>query len=232
MKLNNQINKTYLEATKNWKSLIDLKETKKITSLLNNGTFKITREEYDSLDKSSERVHYYFGIINTELYVFIIDSNNDAKKDHSKVIIKQFSYGIDTSSLVKVNITDEELEVSTKEYLKRLHNWNLFSFNWIEDQLNSNIFFEAISSPFKDLSRIFEKSKVSNIYPFFGLHHEDNLLGVSLDKDFSKYKLDFYCSYICSENLGKDLNLDIIWPVYSDNKKNINQDTIYSLFND
>lgn len=225
------INKTYLQATKNWKSLIDLKETQKITHLLNNGTFAITRKEYESFDKSSERIHYYFGIINTGLYVFIIDSENDGAKNHSKVLVKKLTYGVDISTLANVK-NDSTSEVSVENFLRSVFNWNLLSYNWIEDKLNNDSLFEGISNPKIDLETEFKDPKIQKVYHFLGLHHEDKekRINAEVDSNISKYKLDLFCTYVCKKDNGNEQYWEWSWPYYSDQTKKENKDMIYSLF--
>ncbi len=236
------INKTYLEATKNWKALIDLKETDKITKFLNSGTFTITKEEYNSFDKNSKFLYYYYGVMDTELYVFIIDSENDLKKDHSKVLIKKITYGIDASSLVDVK-NDEEPEMDTKEFLQRLFNWNLISYNWIESKLKSDSLFEGIKNPMDDLNTIFKDKEgkdtdVKSVYHFFGLHLPDinnnnnTKLKVEIESDFSKYEIDLFCFYACRKDKGKEQANEWSVEIFSEKDRNEDKKITYSLFGD
>lgn len=237
-----------------WMNLIKNKDVKTIHKLLNQGKLVINRREYDFLIKelscisdlkseSEIRVNYYFGIENGQFVAYIIDSYSDNNKDFSRIITKPFKLGVDLSDLKEVKI-DVDPEMSKEEFLERVYNWNLFSYNWIEDRLNGekeNGMFEGISNPISDLAIPFSEDKVKTVYHTLGLYYigkskksnnsNDCDLQTVVYDDLVNYKLDYFCSYICKEDRGKEQYLEVSWPTFSNKEYNTDKEKYkYNLF--
>lgn len=238
-----------------WLNLIKSKDVKTIHRILNYGKLEITREEYNSiidplleelgretvelLSMDGVRINYYFGFENEQLVVYIIDSNSDMKRDYSRLITKYFNLDIDLLALKDVEI-DVKPEMSREEFLERVYNWNLFSYNWIERQLNPEEekeegMFEGISNPIADFSIQFSHSNIKKIYHTFGLKYSGTSNGIDLKtivhKDLVNYTLDYFCSYVCRADKGKEQYLEVSWPTFSKEEKNRHNKVYkYSLF--
>lgn len=229
-----------------WMNLIKNKDVKTIHKVLNQGRLVVNRREYNFLIKelscisdleseSEIRINYYFGIENGQLVSYIIDSNSDNAKDFSRIITTPFKLGVDLSALQEVKI-DEKPEMSRKEFLERTYNWNLFSYNWIEDRLNGekeNGMFEGISNPISDLAIPFSDPNVDKVYHTLGLYYTGNSndcdLQTVVHDDLVNYKLDYFCSYICKADRGKEQYLEVSWPTFSNKEYNTDKEK-YNLF--
>lgn len=224
----NNYDNDYTEGIKNWKTLIDQKDTKEITRLLTSGTFKITRNDYQKLNQNAPNVHYYFGVLNNKLQVYILDSKSDENQSYHNLISIEMDYGIDTSSLQDVNINHES-EVTHTEFVDRVFNWTLLGYNWIDHALKTGRMFEGIQNPMKDYMNEFNGSSVNNVYHSFGLHLEKGSNTI-IDGDFSNYKIDLFCSYVCKKDTGKEQYWEVSWPTFSDSNLNHNKSEVFSLY--
>lgn len=239
-------------AIQKWLKLVKDKNTSKIHELLNAGTLVITKEEFERLkpessstEVSSEnnlgsgvRMNYYFGVVEDKLNVYIVNSERDRVEDYSEMLCKPLELGIDISVLKDVEIDmSDNLKETREEFLERVRNWNLFSYNWIDaalkrdtsgnDDPNENYFFEGVSNPMPDLTREFKDTDV--IYHTFGLHNDEkNSPTTVVYPDLKNYKMDLFCYFINPET-GTGEYLEVSWPTFS--KPGRNQESEFYKYN-
>lgn len=152
---------------------------------LNNGVgFEIDRTIYDSMTTDSPtEVHAYLGVVESGLWLFLIDDVQDAGTPSKDVIfpvqylpalssstnIPHFSSGDDPTHLISVT-----------SGLERSFRWHLQRYDWLNNHVNATYepdlgegIFQAFTIPFSDLHDIFSAdSNNEKAVVLFGLKHE------------------------------------------------------------
>ncbi|AUP77370.1 hypothetical protein [Flavivirga eckloniae] len=157
----------------NWENIIKEGNSETIIHYLNQGfCFQITKSEYLKWkDKKPKNIHAYLGVYNNKLKFFIIDSKSDKNGDFSDtILIKDFTYGIDPSEIIKPITLKKKITLTENQALDRSFRWHIRCKEWLQSIQNDPLkqMFRVISIPFQNYVQIFQSNTI--VTNFFGLH--------------------------------------------------------------
>jgi len=161
---------------------IGSKEQVEFLKLGNN--FNITRSQYESLlkDDGNALIHIYVGVNElNNLEFYLINSERDANKNYSSIIICDYNYGLDNNEKIP-NITEVRKDnITLLQGLERMFRFQMEFPNWVNSRDDSNPslqpMFRAFNLNFNDLNFLFSDQKSQSVMACFGMRSYENKNG-------------------------------------------------------
>ena len=160
------------------KSWVDIRESPtEVIKYLNEGCcFKVERSFYEQWKKKNPPfIHIYFGIVETKMKVFMIDSVSDQEiaPDMSYLFEKDYLDGLDFSQEGFI-AKSKSGDIGVKEALERSLRWTLFRNSWVQSQVKSvDGIFKAFRFPFTDFELEFSADAQNETVVTFGLQESN-----------------------------------------------------------